>query len=278
MRRFIPNVKSVSISTLIIVITLLFLDASSLVYAQSKFVTFRAEVHSQTEVALTWKIAPRYSAKMQKICVQRLINSKYSSIFCIPKSMSKGLLVDSGLSQGTATYRLLASRKGLRETFVRRIQITTTEDTEIIPPIPSDIATPTPTIPPEFISSCPSGLADQVIRLVNEVRLNAGVAALAYEQKLAVSADVHARSNARTNTLTHDGWAQEIIDTGFIFSAISQNIASASDDPTLVVSLWLNSPSHRGTILRPDLTHTGVSCALSSNGLYYWAQNFGIPR
>ena len=56
----------------------------------------------------------------------------------------------------------------------------------------------------------------------------------------------------------------------------SENLAYGFRTPEQAVAAWLRSPAHRVNLERPMWTVTGIGVATSADGLYFWAQNFGV--
>ena len=54
---------------------------------------------------------------------------------------------------------------------------------------------------------------------------------------------------------------------------VGENVAFGYQDPQVVVSAWLNSPSHKRNI-EGDYTHSGFGIMQDTNGNFYYTQLF----
>ena len=56
---------------------------------------------------------------------------------------------------------------------------------------------------------------------------------------------------------------------------VGENIAAGLHTPADAVRGWLNSPTHRANLLRPEYREIGVGCAKGGTYGTYWTQDFG---
>jgi len=120
-------------------------------------------------------------------------------------------------------------------------------------------------------------LAEEVLRLTNVERANAGLPALGTTPALTQTAVVRANETIRSFSHTRpDGRTcfTAYDENGVSYRWAGENIAMGQRTPTEVVRAWMNSPGHRENILRSDFGHLGVGVAMDSNGRLYWSQNF----
>jgi Uncharacterized protein with SCP/PR1 domains len=114
---------------------------------------------------------------------------------------------------------------------------------------------------------------NEVIRLVNNERLKAGVAPLEMDLSLMQSCNIRAEeltiqfSHVRPNGTT----CFSVIE--FASKASGENIARGQVDASSVMSSWMNSEGHRNNILNPNFTHIGVGYTLKNNTAH-WVQLF----
>jgi uncharacterized protein YkwD len=132
--------------------------------------------------------------------------------------------------------------------------------------------------------------------LVNNERIEQGLAPLADNARLDAAAAAHSADMAASHYFSHDSPAgstvvSRITQSGYLTGApgwsIGENIAwgtGALATPDAIVRAWMNSPGHRANILRPDFADvgTGVTAAappagLSGPGATY-TQDFGTRR
>ena len=131
-------------------------------------------------------------------------------------------------------------------------------------------------------------IAREVTRLVNLERKARGLAPLALNPHLMKSAQFHARYMADSDCFAHRCPDEPDLvvragNAGYEFRMISENIASAMNDPAEAVRVWMTSEGHRRNILDPDMREIGVGFVLlnedggKQRSRQYWVQNFGAP-
>lgn len=126
-----------------------------------------------------------------------------------------------------------------------------------------------------------SNYAQEVLDLVNEERVKAGVSPLKLSSTLmdgtAIRADEltvyfsHTRPNG-TNCST-------VVEDTYPSSYIGENIAAGQTSAEDVMDSWMSSTGHRANILRQSYTELGVGLYYDSDSdyKYYWVQLFGNP-
>lgn len=147
----------------------------------------------------------------------------------------------------------------------------------------------------------------EVLRLVNVERANGGEctgqsasgpvrrsfpasAPLMQNGYLRCAARNHALDMAANRYFSHDQPqtgetpSGRITRTGYLWSAVGENIAVGQSSPAQVVSDWMGSYPHCTNILEPSFVELGVGFFDAEQphegnipGLY-WTQNFGTPR
>ena len=135
--------------------------------------------------------------------------------------------------------------------------------------------------------------AEQVVASLNNARANARVCgaavfpsapALAWNDALAVAADVHASDMASAGFFSHSGsngshYETRIAESGYqgrVSSEIlarTERIATPAMLPTSM-DAWLKSPPHCAALMRTDLREVGAACQ-RGGGYAYIAVNFG---
>ena len=121
-----------------------------------------------------------------------------------------------------------------------------------------------------------------VLTLVNAQRAAVGAPALVASPTLTAAATWKARHMAMYHYMTHDDPGPPVSRTpadrlaacGYA-GGWGENIAYGFPTASGVVSAWLASPGHRANIEQPAYRSTGISAAVASNGVVYWAQEFG---
>lgn len=120
----------------------------------------------------------------------------------------------------------------------------------------------------------------QILNLVNEERAKVGADPLQINEQLDQAADLHTQDQASTNTLSHTGSngsnsADRILDTGYQYSTVGENVAAGYADAEAVIAAWMASDGHRENILNPSFEELGVGYSVGSDGSAYWTQDFG---
>lgn len=130
---------------------------------------------------------------------------------------------------------------------------------------------------------------DDVVRLVNEIRLGNGLLPLKRVEALDRAARFHATDMSEENYFSHIShdrvngelvesceWSDRLRTYYTDWNLIAENIAAGYSTPQKVVDGWMNSPGHRHNILSANNWEIGVGF-FQGNGSYknYWVQDFG---
>ncbi len=136
--------------------------------------------------------------------------------------------------------------------------------------------------PSEIMGECENNPRQEVLELVNEIRVENGRAALALDIRLAASAQGHSEDMTANNFMAHTGSdgtnpGQRMTAAGYPWSGWSENVAAGQPTPEAVVNAWMNSDGHRANILRESSEHVGIGYDYESGTNYghYWTMNFG---
>lgn len=118
---------------------------------------------------------------------------------------------------------------------------------------------------------------NEVLNLVNEIRINNGLKPLILDSQLNSAAHVRAiecgelYSHTRPNgTSCFTAFDEAGIDD---WKNRGENLAEDFTTAEEVVSAWMNSPAHRKNILNKDYEYIGIAF-VQVNGHSYWAQEF----
>lgn len=122
-------------------------------------------------------------------------------------------------------------------------------------------------------------LEQQVITLVNKQRSAHGLSMLASNWELCrvaryKSQDMINKGYFGHTSPTYGSPFRMMESFGIRFSAAGENIAYGQRTPQEVMNAWMNSPGHRANILSPTYNQIGVGVAKTSNGTFYWTQEF----
>ena len=116
----------------------------------------------------------------------------------------------------------------------------------------------------------------EVVRLVNEIRVQNGLKVLIEDWELSRVARFKSQDMKDNNYFSHTSPVygtpfQMIKNFGLSYRSAAENIAKGQTNPNSVVNAWMNSSGHRANILNPSFTYIGVGYV--PNGKY-WTQMF----
>ncbi|OAA94157.1 SafA/ExsA family spore coat assembly protein [Clostridium coskatii] len=122
-------------------------------------------------------------------------------------------------------------------------------------------------------------MENQVIKLVNQSRVNAGLQPFTANWELSRVARYKSQDMANKGYFDHTSPTYGSPFTmmqnfGIKFTAAGENIAMGQRTAQEVMNSWMNSPGHRANILNPSFNQIGVGLAKNSNGTCYWTQQF----
>lgn len=135
-----------------------------------------------------------------------------------------------------------------------------------------------PATSPEQVDEI-TALENEVTRLTNDERAEAGCGSLQTDERLRDSARGHSEDMAANYYFDHTGLDgrspfDRMADAGYPAPA-AENIAYGYRTPADVMDGWMNSEGHRNNILNCSLLAIGVGLAYDRDGRPYWTQNFG---
>lgn len=130
------------------------------------------------------------------------------------------------------------------------------------------------TIPAE--NSTVLSYEQEVVRLVNEIRVQNGLKELTYDWELGRVARYKSQDMKDNKYFSHTSPVygtpfQMIKNFGITYRSAGENIARGQRSPQAVVNAWMNSSGHRANILNSSFTHIGVGYVADGN---YWTQMF----
>ncbi len=162
------------------------------------------------------------------------------------------------------------------------------------------------TIVSEEAAKCPiddspdiKAMKDKVIELTNIERAKVGAAPVKYNAFLEKAAQGYGEELFEKNYLEHYspegvGTEERILDSGYLDAmyacecgnnfSVGENLGKEQKTPEEVVKGWMNSPTHRENLLKPEYRDIGIGMVkntkTSQDGLppggYIWIQNFGV--
>jgi uncharacterized protein YkwD len=98
---------------------------------------------------------------------------------------------------------------------------------------------------------------------VNAARAAHRLPPLGWNQRLAETAAAHAADLQRCGKLAHDGCngsdlPARVVQTGYAYRRVAENLALCACDAAEVVRLWLTSAGHRANLLDPNVSEMGA--------------------
>lgn len=126
------------------------------------------------------------------------------------------------------------------------------------------------------VDSSVTAFENEVIRLVNEIRVQNGLSALDTNWELSRVARYKSQDMVSNHYFSHTSPTygspfQMIKSFGLTYRSAGENIAYGQTTPQAVVNAWMNSSGHRANILNSSYKQIGVGYV--ANG-HYWTQLF----
>ena len=126
------------------------------------------------------------------------------------------------------------------------------------------------------VSSAVTSFESEVVRLVNEIRVQNGLKPLTANWELSrvarhKSQDMRDQGYFSHTSPTYGMPFQMIKSFGLSFRTAGENIAKGYATPQAVVNGWMNSSGHRANILNASYTQIGVGYVAQG---HYWTQMF----
>ncbi|MEU1169820.1 sigma-70 family RNA polymerase sigma factor [Streptomyces microflavus] len=166
------------------------------------------------------------------------------------------------------------------------------------PASPTPTPTPSPTPSPAAPSAPPSTVAPppsprtapraqprpetRLVAEVNTLRAHNDCPQLTTDPRLTEVAQSHSEDMAAQGYFGHTdstgrGMGDRVTDSGYVWSAVGETIATGNADPAAVAEEWRRSPGRDDDILNCNFTHVGVGIADSPSGPY-WTQVLATPQ
>lgn len=125
-----------------------------------------------------------------------------------------------------------------------------------------------------------SGVAADILRLVNTERGKAGCQPLTLNATLTKAAQANSDDMAAQRNMSHTGSdgsspGDRITRAGYTWSSYGENVAYGYTTADQVMAGWMSSPGHRANILNCSFKEIGVGLAQPGS---YWTQDFGTAR
>jgi uncharacterized protein YkwD len=123
----------------------------------------------------------------------------------------------------------------------------------------------------------------RLIFLMNQCRIKVGLRPLKPSRLLGEVARTHSRDMSARNFFSHaspNGWGpkERLERAGYAWRAYGENIGCGQDSPEKILNTWMNSASHRETIIEPAYSEVGVGLIRGGECRIYWTALFASPR
>ena len=190
--------------------------------------------------------------------------------------VTAGMLLPALLVSASAVTHTVASGDSLWK-IATRYQVGVSEIKSANPQITNyDLIYPGQNIQIPTLDSTVLSFEQEVIRLVNEIRVENGLKELTYDWELGRVARYKSQDMKDNAYFSHTSPVygspfQMIRNFGISFRSAGENIAKGYSSPQTVVNGWMNSSGHRANILNANYTHIGVGYVSGGN---YWTQMF----
>jgi len=107
---------------------------------------------------------------------------------------------------------------------------------------------------------------------------------LAWEQRLATSAQAQASDLAQRDLLSHVDAQQRsfglrLRSAGYAAAGAGENLAAGQTDFDDTLQAWLASPTHCANLMQPDFRDVGLACVQRPGSRYerFWVAHLGAP-
>jgi uncharacterized protein YkwD len=131
--------------------------------------------------------------------------------------------------------------------------------------------------PPPYLRVSPDErAARELVGLVNQVRVAAGVQPVAWSSQIAEAARTHAAYMESTGVTAHEGppgvtASQRLDAVGFAWTTWGETIGAGFVEPQPLVDAWMKSPTHRQSLIDPLFEHIGAGVVASPDGTPFWS-------
>ena len=118
-----------------------------------------------------------------------------------------------------------------------------------------------------------------VLAKLNEVRAANGIRPLTYDTRLEAAARRQAELMAEQDSIAHElgeSLRSRVSAAGY-HEAVGENLAGGQKTLEKAIAGWLDSPSHRGTMLNPKFTEVGFAVISKPDTKWkvFWATIYG---
>lgn len=135
------------------------------------------------------------------------------------------------------------------------------------------------TVAPAGATSPAALTVERITSEINGTRKHYGAHPLAYNYTLDAAARTHVELMAAQDTMSHElgGTLRERVTAAGYYGAVGENLAQGQKTLEAAIAGWLDSSSHRETLLNNKFAEFGLAVATDSKGRPYWAFITGGP-
>ena len=193
----------------------------------------------------------------------------------LPIALIAGLLVSSIGASAATTHRVRSGDSMWK--IAAKYEVGLGEIIKANPQIVNPaLIYPGQTIAIPNIDSSVLSYEKEVVRLVNEKRMQNGLTALSEDWELSRVARIKSQDMKDNRYFSHTSPVygtpfQMMKNFGLSYRSAGENIAQGQRTPEEVVNAWMNSSGHRANILNASYTHIGVGYVADGK---YWTQMF----
>jgi uncharacterized protein YkwD len=115
---------------------------------------------------------------------------------------------------------------------------------------------------PVTAAAAPSSKETSILREMNRVRAQYGLAPLRVDDHLQRAASAHSHEMVATNTFSHGAFGSRMLQFAVTGRIAGENLAwgtGSAGQARGIVAAWLASPEHRANLLRRSFLRVGVS-------------------
>ncbi|HXV02538.1 MAG TPA: CAP domain-containing protein [Gaiellaceae bacterium] len=120
-----------------------------------------------------------------------------------------------------------------------------------------------------------SAQEQSLLAAINAARAANGAPPLRIGARLQRAADAHSAAMARSGSFTHGNWYRRLRAHGVRGRTLGETIAwgvGSAGTAQAIVAMWMASPPHRATMLRPGFRRVGVGIAIGHMSGYSGAR------
>ncbi|MGH9133133.1 MAG: CAP domain-containing protein [Ilumatobacteraceae bacterium] len=136
-------------------------------------------------------------------------------------------------------------------------------------------------VPAQATEPAPSAderMARLLAEQIDAARAEHGLPPYQYDAAVAAAATAHSADQAAHDRMSHTGSdgsnaGQRLTRYGVTWQSWGENVGAGFTEPASLLQAWLDSPSHRPTVLSSTYTRVGVGVVAAADGTRYWTMD-----